>query len=47
MPDLIVVDGGAGQLSFALKALEKLKIKIPVIGLAKKEEEIYMPTALN
>src|SRR3989339_420776 len=43
LPDLIVVDGGAGQLSFAIKALEKLKIKIPVIGLAKKEEEIYLP----
>ncbi|KHO50591.1 MAG: excinuclease ABC subunit C, partial [archaeon GW2011_AR13] len=43
LPDLIIVDGGAGQLSFALKALEKLKIKIPVIGLAKKEEEIYLP----
>ncbi len=39
-PDLIVVDGGKGQVSSALKALSENKIKIPVIGLAKKEETI-------
>lgn len=43
MPDLIVVDGGSGQLSFAIKALKKLNLKIPIIGLAKREEEIYLP----
>ncbi len=44
MPDLIVVDGGKGQLSSAIKALENLGIKgQPIIALAKKFEEIYFP----
>ena len=43
MPDLVMVDGGAGQLNAALAALEKLKIVLPVIGLAKQMEEIYQP----
>lgn len=43
-PDLIVVDGGAGQLSAALAVLRELELDhLPVIGLAKKEEEIYQP----
>jgi len=43
MPQLIVVDGGKGQLSSAVRALEKLNLpeKIPVIGIAKRLEEIY------
>jgi excinuclease ABC subunit C len=40
-PDLIIVDGGPGQLSSAILSLEKLNIKIPIISLAKKFEEIY------
>lgn len=43
LPNLIVIDGGRGQLNFALKALDELGLKIPTIGLAKREEEIYMP----
>lgn len=43
LPNLIVVDGGLGQLHYAQKALDELKIKIPTIGLAKREEEIYLP----
>ena len=45
LPQLIVVDGGKGQLSSALKSLEKLKLnkKIAIIGIAKKLEEIYFP----
>lgn len=44
MPDLILVDGGKGQLNAALTELEKLGLnKIPVIGLAKEFEEIYLP----
>ncbi len=39
-PDLIIVDGGKGQISSALKALAKQSIKIPVIGLAKQDEII-------
>ena len=45
LPDLIVIDGGKGQLSSALNSLEKLGLngKIPIIGIAKKLEEIYYP----
>lgn len=43
LPNLIVIDGGRGQLNFALRALEELGVKVPVIGLAKREEEIYLP----
>ena len=43
MPDLILIDGGAEQLSFAIKSLEELGLSIPIIGLAKKLEEIYLP----
>ena len=45
LPQLIVVDGGKGQLSAALKSLENLGLrgKITIIGIAKKLEEIYYP----
>ena len=44
LPDLIVVDGGKGQLSFAIKELQRLGLHdIPIIGLAKQFEEIYRP----
>ena len=44
VPDLLMVDGGKGQLSSALEALSELKIEpFPVIGLAKKNEEIFIP----
>lgn len=45
MPQLIVVDGGKGQLSAALKSLDVLGLrgKIAIIGIAKKLEEIYFP----
>jgi len=45
LPQLIIVDGGKGQLSSALKSLEKLELrgKISIIGIAKKLEEIYYP----
>jgi excinuclease ABC subunit C len=39
-PDLLVIDGGKGQLSSALSVLDELGIAIPAIGLAKREEEI-------
>ncbi len=44
-PDLIIVDGGKGQLSSACEALKELNIynKINIIGLAKKLEEVYLP----
>ncbi len=45
LPQLIVVDGGKGQLSAAVKALERLSLrgKISIIGIAKRLEEIYFP----
>jgi excinuclease ABC subunit C len=45
LPQLIVIDGGKGQLSSAVTALEKLDLrgKISIIGIAKKLEEIYFP----
>lgn len=41
LPDLIIVDGGLGQLHAAQNELDKLNLKIPIIGLAKKEENVY------
>ncbi|MHA1200722.1 MAG: excinuclease ABC subunit UvrC [Candidatus Heimdallarchaeaceae archaeon] len=40
-PQLIIIDGGKGQLNIAIKVLEKLKIEVPIISIAKKKEEIY------
>ncbi len=42
-PDLILVDGGKGQLSVCEAVLRKLKLTIPIAGLAKGEEEIFIP----
>lgn len=42
-PSLVLVDGGAGQLSRAVQVLEELDLDIPVAGLAKKMEEVYLP----
>ncbi len=45
LPDLIVIDGGKGQLSAACDALKALNIygQIPIVGIAKRLEEIYFP----
>ncbi len=45
LPQLIIIDGGKGQLSAAVNSLEKLGIrrKIAIVGIAKKLEEIYFP----
>lgn len=43
MPNLIVIDGGKGQLNVVLGELKKAALKIPVISLAKREEEIFIP----
>ncbi|WP_159470710.1 excinuclease ABC subunit UvrC [Dyadobacter sp. 3J3] len=45
LPDLIIVDGGKGQLSAACDALKSLGIygQVPIIGIAKRLEEIYFP----
>ena len=44
LPDLVLIDGGKGQLSMAVSALRELGLDyIPVIGLAKRLEEIFVP----
>src|SRR6266566_2336713 len=44
LPDLIIVDGGKGQLSAACRELQRLRLHdLPIIGLAKEHEEIYRP----
>lgn len=43
LPDLLVIDGGKGQLSRACEVMEALKSSVPVIALAKRLEEIYFP----
>ena len=45
LPDLVIIDGGKGQLSRAVKVLDQfgLSEKVPVVGLAKQEEEIFFP----
>jgi excinuclease ABC subunit C len=46
MPDLILIDGGRGQLNAALAALAELGVEeTPTVALAKREEEIYLPAA--
>ncbi|MDH3463651.1 MAG: excinuclease ABC subunit UvrC, partial [Acidimicrobiia bacterium] len=42
-PSLVVIDGGPGQLGRAVKVLDELELDIPVISLAKKMEEVYLP----
>jgi excinuclease ABC subunit C len=45
MPKLVVIDGGKGQLSSAIEALQELGVygQMPIIGIAKRLEEIYFP----
>jgi excinuclease ABC subunit C len=45
LPDLLVVDGGKGQLSMAVEVLRafELQDQVPVVGLAKREEEVFQP----
>lgn len=42
LPDLLLIDGGKGQLDAALKILEEKNLNIPAIGLAKREEEVVI-----
>lgn len=43
LPDLILIDGGLGQVNAAKNILDALEVNVPVIGLAEKNEEIYFP----
>ena len=47
LPDLILIDGGKGQLSSAMKSLESLGLDLPCISLAKENEEVYLPKNKN
>jgi excinuclease ABC subunit C len=42
-PDLVLIDGGKGQLNAALEAMEKTDTSVPVASLAKENEEIFLP----
>ncbi len=44
-PSLVIIDGGAGQLGRAVKVLDHFNLNIPVAGLAKRLEEVYLPHA--
>ncbi len=46
-PDMILIDGGKGQLSAAVDILETLQIEIPIFSLAKREDEIFRPHDSN
>ena len=43
LPDLILIDGGKGQLGMGVKALREVGVDIPIISIAKKDEEIFVP----
>ena len=45
MPDLVLIDGGVGQRNAAMAALDALEIELPMAGLAKREEELWLPGA--
>jgi excinuclease ABC subunit C len=47
LPDLVVVDGGRGQLSAAQQALADVPVDLPLVSLAKKEEEVFIPGRLE
>lgn len=45
LPDLVLIDGGVGQLNSAMAALDSLGLDLPVAALAKREELVWLPTA--
>jgi len=47
IPDLILIDGGRGQLNVGLETLKFYRLKIPVAALAKRLEEVYLPDQKN
>jgi excinuclease ABC subunit C len=42
-PDLVIIDGGKGQLNAALSAIKEVGVSLPMVGLAKENEEIFLP----
>jgi excinuclease ABC subunit C len=47
LPDLVIIDGGKGQLNAALEALDDVGMQVPICGLAKENEEIFLPGRPN
>ncbi|MDR1623281.1 MAG: excinuclease ABC subunit UvrC [Synergistaceae bacterium] len=43
MPQFVLIDGGPVQLEFAMKSFEELKLELPTVALAKREELVYLP----
>jgi excinuclease ABC subunit C len=43
LPDLILIDGGKGQLTAATAVLRELGVSIPIAAIAKREEEVFIP----
>ena len=46
-PDLVLIDGGAGQLHAAMDGMDEAGIRLPVAAIAKREEEVYLPEKLE
>ncbi|MDA0753479.1 MAG: excinuclease ABC subunit UvrC [Candidatus Marinimicrobia bacterium] len=44
LPDLVLIDGGKGQLSAAIESLRELKLDLPTVALAKRLEELFLPS---
>ncbi|MBQ9150177.1 excinuclease ABC subunit C [bacterium] len=42
-PDLIIIDGGKGQLSSVIEIMESFELKLNIVSLAKREEEVFLP----
>ena len=45
LPDLVMIDGGRGQLNAALKAMDEIGLMVPAVGLAKKQELLILPNS--
>ena len=42
-PDLIIIDGGKGQLSSVIQIMKEFELKLNIVSLAKREEEVFLP----
>jgi excinuclease ABC subunit C len=47
LPDLVIIDGGKGQLNAALAALDSVEMRLPIAGLAKENEELFLPGQMH
>ena len=47
LPDLVLIDGGAGQLHAAIDGMDVAGVRLPVAAIAKKEEELYLPGRMD